>query len=82
MRVLSKDLARRGICVNAVSPGPTATDLFLKGKPDAVVKMISGLNPQNRLGTPEEIAETVAFLSGEGGSWVSGQVLRVNGGSA
>ena len=71
-------MARRGICVNAVSPGPTATDLFLNGKPEAVVKMISGLDMR----TPEEIAETVAFLSGEGGNWVSGQVLRVNGGSA
>jgi len=82
VRVLSKDLARRGILVNAVSPGPTATDLFMKGKPEHVVKAIADLNPQKRLGRPEEIAETVAFLAGEGGSWVSGQVLRVNGGHA
>lgn len=81
-RVLSKDLARRGILVNAVSPGPTATDLFLKGKPEGVIKAISGLNPQGRLGKPEEIAETVNFLAGPASSWVTGQVLRVNGGHA
>jgi len=81
-RVMSKDLARKGIMVNCISPGPTATDLFLKDKPEHVIKMISGFNPQNRLGKPEEIAETVAFLSGPGSSWVTGQVLRVNGGMA
>lgn len=81
-RVMSKDLARRGILVNAVSPGPTATDLFMRGKPEAVIKTISGLNPQGRLGKPEEIAETVNFLAGPASSWVTGQVLRVNGGHA
>lgn len=81
-RVLSKDLARRGITVNAVAPGPTATDLFMKGKPENVLKAIAGLNPQGRIGTPEEIAGVVAFLAGEGSNWVTGQVLRVNGGMA
>src|SRR3954451_21034495 len=79
VRVMSKDLARKGIMVNAVAPGPTATDLFLKGKPEGVIKMISGLNPQGRLGKPEEIAETLNFLAGPASSWVTGQVLRVNG---
>jgi 3-oxoacyl-[acyl-carrier protein] reductase len=81
-RVMSKDLARKGIMVNCVAPGPTATDLFLKGKPDQLIKMISSFNPQNRLGQPDEIAGTVAFLSGPSSSWVTGQVLRVNGGMA
>lgn len=81
-RVLSKDLARRGILVNCVAPGPTATDLFMKGKPEGVVKMIAGFNPQGRLGQPEEIAGTVGWLVGEGASWVTGQVVRVNGGMA
>jgi len=79
-RLLSKDLARKGITVNAVSPGPTATDLFLKGKSEQLLKTIAGLNPHNRIGKPEEIADVVAFLSGGDSSWVSGQVLRVNGG--
>lgn len=82
MRVLSKDLARKGIMVNAVSPGPTATDLFMTGKPEGVIKMISSLNPQGRLGKPEEIAETVNFLASPASSWVTGQVIRVNGGMA
>ncbi|KAG4432094.1 hypothetical protein IFR05_012423 [Cadophora sp. M221] len=81
-RVLSKDLSRKGIMVNAIAPGPTATDLFMKGKPDHVLKMISSLNPQNRIGEPEEIAEVVAFLSGEGSRWLTGQTVRVNGGMA
>jgi 3-oxoacyl-[acyl-carrier protein] reductase len=68
--------------VNAIAPGPTATDLFLKGKSEQVIKMIAGFNPQQRLGKPEEIAEVAGFLSGESSSWVTGQVLRVNGGHA
>ncbi|KAH7319394.1 hypothetical protein BKA65DRAFT_101415 [Rhexocercosporidium sp. MPI-PUGE-AT-0058] len=81
-RVLSKDLARKGIMVNAVAPGPTATDLFMKGKPEHVLKMIAGFNPRGRIGRPEEVAEVVAFLSGEGARWVTGQTVRVNGGMA
>ena len=81
-RALSKDLARKGIMVNAVSPGPTATDLFMKGKSEQVLKTIAGFNPQGRIGKPEEIADAVAILSSEASSWVTGQVLRVNGGHA
>ena len=81
-RVMSKDLARKGIMVNAIAPGPTATDLFMKGKPDNVLKMIAGFNPQNRIGEPDEIAEVVGFLSGEGARWITGQTVRVNGGMA
>ena len=81
-RVLSKDLARKGVMVNCVAPGPTSTDLFLKGKSEGLINMIAGANPQKRLGKPEEIAETVNFLSGPGSSWVTGQVLYVNGGMA
>jgi len=81
-RVLSKDLARKGIMVNCVAPGPTATDLFMKGKPEAVIKTIAGYNPQGRLGKPEEIAGTVNFLAGPESSWITGQIVRVNGGMA
>lgn len=81
-RALSKDLARKGIMVNAVAPGPTATDLFLKGKSEQVIKMIAGFNPQGRLGKPEDIADAVGYLSSTSSSWVTGQVLRVNGGHA
>ena len=79
-RVMAKDLGKKQIYVNAVAPGPTATDLFFKGKNEQVLKMIAGLSPMNRIGGPEEIAETIAYLSGS--RWVSGQVVRVNGGMA
>ena len=82
VRVLCKDLATKDIAVNAIAPGPTATELFLKGKPEAMLKTIAGMNPHNRLGQVEEIADAVAFLCGSDSRWVSGQVLRVNGGVA
>ena len=81
-RVLSKDLGRKGILVNCVAPGPTATDMFLEGKSEALVKQIAGQNPFGRLGTPEEVARAIVWVSGEGAGWVAGQVLRVNGGMA
>ena len=81
-RVMSKDLFSKGINVNAVAPGPTATDLFLRGKSEQVLKLLAGLSPANRIGQPEEIAEAIVWLSGVSSSWVSGQIIRANGGSA
>ena len=78
--VLAKELGPRGITVNAVAPGPVATDLFLTGKTDALVDSIRKMNPFGRLGAPEDIARVVAFLAGPGGAWVSGQTIRANGG--
>ena len=82
VRVMSKDLGRRGVCVNAVAPGPTGTDFFYRGKSEQVIKTIAGFSPMGRIGTPEEIAEAIVFLSGSASRWVSGQVLRANGGMA
>ena len=78
--VLSKELRGRNITVNAIAPGPTATDLFLKGKPQDVVDHIAKLAPLERLGQPEDIANAVAFLAGSDGSWINGQVIKANGG--
>jgi 3-oxoacyl-[acyl-carrier protein] reductase len=78
--VLSKELRGRNITVNAIAPGPTATDLFLKGKPQSVIDQLAKLAPLERLGRPEDIADAVAFLVGPEGGWVNGQILRVNGG--
>jgi len=78
--ILAKELRGRSITVNAVAPGPTATDLFLNGKSPELVERFAKMNPLERLGTPEDIASTVAFLAGPDGSWVNGQVLRANGG--
>jgi 3-oxoacyl-[acyl-carrier protein] reductase len=78
--VFAKELRGREITVNTVAPGPTATDLFLNGKPQEVVDRLARLAPLERLGQPADIANTVAFLAGPDGGWVNGQVLRVNGG--
>ena len=78
--VMAKELRGRNITVNAVAPGPTATALFLDGKPQAVIDHLTKLAPLERLGQPEDIANTVAFLAGPDGSWINGQILRANGG--
>jgi 3-oxoacyl-[acyl-carrier protein] reductase len=78
--IFAKELRGKGITVNAVAPGPTATDLFLNGKPPEVVERLSQAAPLQRLGQPEDIASTVAFLVGPDGGWINGQTLRANGG--
>jgi 3-oxoacyl-[acyl-carrier protein] reductase len=78
--VLAKELRGRSITVNAIAPGPTATELFLNGKSPELIDRMSKMNPLERLGTPEDIAAAVAFLVGPDGSWINGQVLRANGG--
>ncbi len=78
--ILSRELRGRNITVNAVAPGPTATHLFLDGKPQEVIDHLSKLAPLERLGQPEDIAKAVAFLAGPDGAWINGQVLRANGG--
>ena len=78
--ILSKEMRGRSITVNAVAPGPTATDLFLHGKPPELIDRLAKMNPLERLGTPEDIAAVVAFLAGPDGGWINGQVLRSNGG--
>ncbi|KAK4694576.1 hypothetical protein P7C71_g3028, partial [Lecanoromycetidae sp. Uapishka_2] len=78
-RVMAKDLATKGICVNAVAPGPTGTELFYKGKTEQMLKTIAGLSPFGRIAKPEEIAEAIVWLSGGKSAWVSGQILKVNG---
>ncbi|CNI26421.1 putative short chain dehydrogenease [Yersinia massiliensis] len=78
--ILAKELRGRQITVNAVAPGPTATDLFLNGKSAELIEKMAKMAPLERLGTPEDIAAAVAFLVSEEGGWINGQVLRANGG--
>ncbi|MFB7269153.1 SDR family oxidoreductase [Streptomyces sp. NPDC056244] len=77
--ILARELRGRDITVNAVAPGPTATALFLDGKDEETIARMAAQPPLERLGTPEDIAEVVAFLAGPG-HWVNGQILRANGG--
>ena len=79
--VLARELRGRDITANAVAPGPTATPLFLEGKDEATIDRLAKLAPLERLGTPEDIAETVAHLAGPA-RWINGQVIYANGGIA
>ncbi|MFE1835961.1 SDR family oxidoreductase [Streptomyces sviceus] len=78
--ILARELRGRDVTVNAVAPGPTATDLFLDGKDEETVARLAAQPPLERLGTPEDIANVVSFLVNPAGHWVNGQVLRANGG--
>jgi len=78
--ILAREMRGRSITVNAVAPGPTATNLFLDGKSPELIDRMAKMTPMERLGTPEDIANVVSFLAGPEGGWVNGQVLRANGG--
>lgn len=80
--VYAKELRGRNITVNAVAPGPVATELFLNGKTDEQIAQFSKMPPIERLGKPEDIAGVVSFLAGPDSGWVNGQTLRANGGLA
>ena len=79
--VLARELRGKDITVNTVAPGPTATPLFLDGKDEETVQNLAKAAPLERLGTPDDIAESVAFLAGPA-RWINGQVLFANGGLA
>ncbi|MFJ7098613.1 SDR family oxidoreductase [Streptomyces mirabilis] len=78
--ILARELRGRDVTANAVAPGPTATDLFLDGKDEETIARLAAQPPLERLGTPSDIAEVVAFLASPAGHWINGQVIRANGG--
>ncbi len=78
--IVAKEMRGRDITVNAVAPGPVATDLFLNGKSEELIARMAKMNPMERLGTPEDIASVVSLLASADGGWINGQTLRANGG--
>ena len=79
-KVFAQELRGRNITVNAVAPGPVATELFFEGKTEELIQQLAKRPPLERLGEPEDIAGIVAFLVGPEGGWINGQVVRANGG--
>lgn len=78
---VARELASRGVCVNAVAPGFIDTEMT-KVMPEKTREAAVGTIPMGRMGLPEEIAEAVAFLAGSGSNYITGQVICVDGGMA
>jgi 3-oxoacyl-[acyl-carrier protein] reductase len=78
--ILAHELRGRDVTVNAVAPGPTATDMFLEGKDEELLARLANAAPLQRLGAPSDIAPVVAFLASAEGHWINGQTIRINGG--
>lgn len=81
-RVFSKEVGSRGINVNSISPGPTNTELFTKGKPQEVIDRLASLSAFNRIGEPDDIAKLVVFLASDDAKWINAQNIGANGGMA
>ncbi|HKZ66224.1 MAG TPA: SDR family oxidoreductase [Chitinophagaceae bacterium] len=81
-RVFSKEVGSRGINVNSVSPGPTNTELFTKGKSEEVINRLASLSAFNRIGEPEDITPIVLFLASDEAKWITAQNIGINGGMA
>ena len=76
---LSREVAARGVTVNAVAPGFIETDMTA-AVPDDALDIVKKLTPMGRLGKPEEVARAVRFLAAPQASFITGQVINVNGG--
>ncbi len=81
-RIFAKEVGARKITVNAVSPGPTDTELFHQGKTDDTVEKLASMSAFNRIGEPADIARVVLFLVSEEAAWITGQNIGANGGVA
>ncbi|OQP53400.1 3-ketoacyl-ACP reductase [Niastella yeongjuensis] len=81
-RVFAKEMGARGITVNAVLPGPTNTELFIKGKTQEMIDRLASLNAFNRLGEVDDIAKVIVFLASDDAKWISGQTIGINGAMA
>jgi 3-oxoacyl-[acyl-carrier protein] reductase len=81
-RVFAKEVGKRNINVNSVSPGPTNTELFTHGKSEETINRLASLSAFNRIGEPKDIAELVLFLASDEAKWISAQNIGVNGAMA
>jgi 3-oxoacyl-[acyl-carrier protein] reductase len=81
-RVFAKEVGKRGINVNSISPGPTNTELFTNGKSDETISRLASLSAFNRIGDPQDIANVVLFLVSDEAKWISAQNVGVNGAMA
>ncbi len=81
-RIFAKEVGERGITVNAVAPGPTRTELFTLGKSEETIQRLAEMAALGRIGEPDDIARVVCFLCSEEASWITGQIIGVNGGFA
>jgi len=78
-RALAKEVASRGITVNAVCPGYIETDMTVSLPEDVKQKLLENI-PLGRVGRPEEVAKVIGFLSSDASSYITGQVIVVDGG--
>ncbi len=81
-RSFAKEMGSRGITVNAVSPGPTETEMFLGNNEQEKIERMRNLAALGRLGKVEDMGPVIAFLASEDAGWITGQVIPVNGGTA
>jgi len=76
----ARELASRGITCNAIAPGYIETDMTAEQLPEAQRTKLLEQIPLGKIGLPEDVADTAAFLAGPEAAYITGQVLRVNGG--
>ena len=79
MRALAREVASRNITANVIAPGFIDTDMT-RGLGEEQRAALAAQIPLSRLGRPEDVAAAVRFLAGEGGAYITGQTLHVNGG--
>lgn len=79
-RQLAKEFGAKGITINAIAPGPVKTELFMKGKTEQQIEMLSKMNSFGRLGEPEDIADIIELLVSDKSHWITGQTIKINGG--
>lgn len=81
VRIFAHEIGHRSITVNAVAPGATATERYVAGRGEELVRRFAAMSAFDRLGTVEEIADVVTYLAGDNASWITGQIIRANGGT-